>query len=304
MENDLASNVKKNDLISIEEDRFKVIKAIPLKISEENIILKLKLKSINNKFVVERYFDFEDKLEIYKKKIKNSKPDYFNKLNGKNSQKKKRNEKVGRAYSSSPMWYDIRGFFILKLTYRSSLLYQIKLFSKNIGSNHLEVSVGSGTLLKFFLLWRKITCKKSPNIVAFDYAKSMLGGAIKRFFKNDNVNIYYEDVERLNFKSNYFDTINVANSAHCFYNFDKSFEEIYRVLKKNGTLCINVILYPRSRFNLSNRIANKINSWGSRKGILNRPYYKEEVSEKLEKLGFKFEYEKITGNCYNLIVRK
>ena len=55
-------------------------------------------------------------------------------------------EKVAQAYSSPPWWYDIRGFFILKLTYRSSLFAQIAFFEKNLRDKHLEVVIGTGTI--------------------------------------------------------------------------------------------------------------------------------------------------------------
>ena len=77
-------------------------------------------------------------------------------------------DKIEAAYSSEPWWYDIRGFFILTFSYRSTLWNQIALFSKNIGENHLEVAIGSGTLFDIILKWRKLLAKPKSQITAVD----------------------------------------------------------------------------------------------------------------------------------------
>ncbi len=46
--------------------------------------------------------------------------------------------KIEKAYDSPPLWYDIRGFFVLTFAYRSTLWAQIALFGNNIGPRHLE----------------------------------------------------------------------------------------------------------------------------------------------------------------------
>mgnify|MGYP001792058916 CR=1 FL=1 len=71
------------------------------------------------------------------------------------SEPTKYNPNLAKAYSAPPLIYDIRGFLILTFSYRSSLPLQINFFGKNIGKEHLDVAVGTGTLLFMILLWRK-----------------------------------------------------------------------------------------------------------------------------------------------------
>lgn len=64
-------------------------------------------------------------------------------------------QRVLDGYSSSPLVYDIRGFFILKLAYQGGLFRQILFFGSNMGKQHLDVAVGTGTLLHLILLYKK-----------------------------------------------------------------------------------------------------------------------------------------------------
>jgi ubiquinone/menaquinone biosynthesis C-methylase UbiE len=212
-------------------------------------------------------------------------------------------DKIEKAYSSEPWWYDLRGLLILTFSYRSTIPAQIRLFGNNMGAKHLEAAIGTGTLLGIILKWRKLKRAQKSEIVAFDYAPRMLAGAIKRFRKVPHMNLELGDVTRLKYESNSFDTINVANALHCFPDIKVALSELHRVLKLNGTLAGNILLYPKGR-TILDRISNRINNWGIKKGILYTPYQKQEIETALKDLGYKFESSRVVGNCYDFIVRK
>lgn len=212
-------------------------------------------------------------------------------------------QKIEKAYDSPPWWYDIRGFFILTFSYRSTLGFQIKFFGKNIKANHLEVAIGTGTLFGMILNWCKRKKMPLQKICGIDYAEPMLQGARERFKNNSNVQLAKVDVTRMPFNSNSFDSVNIANSVHCFPEVDKAFKEIFRVLKPDGTLAMNVLLYPRGIWPLKN-IAERINNWGMKKGILFTPYEHHDIIQKMQQAGFEVVTEQISGNALNLLVKK
>ena len=212
-------------------------------------------------------------------------------------------QKIEKAYDSPPWWYDIRGFFILTLSYRSTLGFQIKFFGKNIRENHLEVACGTGTLFGMILNWRKRKKLPESKISGIDYAEPMLAGARERFKNNKSVNLLKVDVTRMPFAENSFDSINIANSVHCFPEVDKAFKEIFRVMKPEATLAMNVLLYPRGMRPLK-WISKTINDWGMKKGILYTPYEQDDVKARVQKCGFEIVEEKISGNAYNIMVKK
>lgn len=212
-------------------------------------------------------------------------------------------DKIDKAYSSEPWWYDLRGFLILTFSYRSTLPEQIRLFSSNMGQRHLEVALGTGTLLEMILRWRKWTKQPNSEITGFDYAERMLAGARKRFKKEPQVKLVRADAAHLEFASDFFDTANIANAIHCLPEVDKSLQEIFRVLKSGGTLAGNCLLEPDGD-SLLNRVARRINTWGIKKGILVRPYQVHEISALLLAAGFKVVSLEISGNCLNFKVQK
>jgi ubiquinone/menaquinone biosynthesis C-methylase UbiE len=211
--------------------------------------------------------------------------------------------KIAKAYDSPPWWYDIRGFFILTFAYRSTLWEQVALFNRNMGQTHLEGAVGTGTLLGIVLKWRALTRAPVVDITGFDYAEPMLDGARRRFRKNKNVTLLHADVGALPFADAHFDTVNIANSVHCFPDVASAFAEVYRVLKPGGTFAMNVLLYPKSNSFLD-RISNRINAWGAKKGILHRPYHQDEIRTLLKDAGFGVTYEHVRGNVFNVIAVK
>lgn len=212
--------------------------------------------------------------------------------------------KIARAYDAPTWWYDLRGFFILTFAYRSSLFSQLRLFGDNIGAQHLEVAVGSGTLLDLVLRRRRwINAPEIGRIVAFDCAPSMLDGARERFAHEPAIELVRADVARLPYCDESFDTANIANAVHCFPDVDGAFVELARVLRPGGTLALNALLAPRGgRF--ARAIAQRINAWGIAKGILESTLAEPDLRARLERAGFVIEQSRITGNTADIVARK
>lgn len=211
--------------------------------------------------------------------------------------------KIAQAYDAPTWWYDLRGFLILTFAYRSSLLSQLRLFGDNVGAQHLEVAVGSGTLLDLVLRWRRFRREPASRIVAFDYAPSMLDGARARFADAPNVELLRADAARLPYCTGSFDTANIANAVHCFPDVGAALSETHRVLRDGGTLALNALLVPRGGW-LGRVVAERINAWGMRKGILVAPLDVDDLRARLVRLGFAIISERVAGNTVEIRARK
>jgi ubiquinone/menaquinone biosynthesis C-methylase UbiE len=209
---------------------------------------------------------------------------------------------IDEAYDSPPIWYDIRGLFILWFSYRSSLIKQIKFFSYfKPDSSHLEVAIGSGSLFQIIYYWIKITSRLPNRIVGFDYAPAMLEGARKKFEGNKKIELIVADATNLPFRDESFDTINVSNSLHCIPNYQKAIQEAARVLKPKGVMSLNALIIPEGRLQ---SIALKINQWGIKKGILQRAFEVHEVLKSLELASFEVVEKFKDGNCLYVRAQK
>lgn len=217
--------------------------------------------------------------------------------------RKKSREEIAQAYSSEPWWYDVRGFLILTFAYRSTLWNQLRFFGPNIGERHLEVAIGTGTLFELVLGWRRRKRLPVTQVTGVDYAESMLAGAMHRFRKHPEIELLHADVAAMDFPDATFDTANVANAVHCFPDVDGALRGIHRVLKPGGTLAANVLLYPRGPEPLRS-IAQRINDWGIRKGILYTPYEQADIRARFVAAGFQIAREEVSGNCLNLLAIK
>lgn len=215
----------------------------------------------------------------------------------------KTRDEIAQAYSSTPWWYDVRGFFILTFAYNSTLGTQLRFFGRNFGLRHLEVACGTGTLLELILKWRRWKNLPKVRITGIDYAESMLQGAIHRFSGQTDIDFQHADAAALPFEAGTFDTANIANSIHCFPDVNGALKDILRVLKPGGTLAANVLLYPKGPQPFK-WIAERINQWGIRKGILYTPYQSDDVKRRLLESGYRIQSEAFSGNCYNVVAEK
>lgn len=217
--------------------------------------------------------------------------------------KSKSRDEIAQAYDSPPWWYDARGFLILTFAYNSTLGAQLRFFGNNIGEKHLDVACGTGTLLEMTLKWRRRRKMPVGEVVGVDYAESMLAGARRRFANDDAVTVKHADAAELPFDDAAFDTVNIANAVHCFPDVDGAVRDAFRVLKPGGTLAANVLLYPRTPQPFRS-IAERINRWGMRKGILHTPYEADDIRQRFTAAGFEVADATVSGNCYNLLLRK
>jgi ubiquinone/menaquinone biosynthesis C-methylase UbiE len=215
----------------------------------------------------------------------------------------KSRDEIAAAYSSPPLWYDVRGFFILTFAYNSTLTHQLRFFTPNFGPRHLEVACGTGTLLSIILRWRQWRKMPPSHIVGVDYAESMLAGAQHRFAGREDIELRHADAAALPYADGSFDTVNIANAIHCFPDVDGALRDIRRVMKPGATLATNVLLYPRTIWPF-NAIAGAIDRWGIRKGILYTPYRREDIRQRIVTAGFEIASEAISGNCYDVVARK
>ena len=133
-----------------------------------------------------------------------------------------------------------------------------------------------------------------------DAAEAMLEGARRRFADDDAVTVKHADAAELPFADAAFDTVNIANSVHSFPEVDAALRESFRVLRPGGTLAASVRLYPRTL----QAIAERINRWGMRKGILHPPYSAGDIRARFTRAGFEVVEKDISGNCYNLLLRR
>jgi ubiquinone/menaquinone biosynthesis C-methylase UbiE len=215
----------------------------------------------------------------------------------------KTKDEIAAAYSSPPWWYDLRGFFILTFAYNSTLTHQLRFFGPNFGSRHLEVACGTGTLLDMVLRWRAWKRLPATHVIGVDYAESMLAGAIRRFAGRADVQVRHADAAAIPFPDGSFDTANIANAIHCFPDVAGALSDVFRVLKPGGTLAANVLLYPRGMWPFR-QIAERIDVWGIKKGILYTPYRQDEMRQHIVAAGFELDSERLSGNCYDVLARK
>jgi ubiquinone/menaquinone biosynthesis C-methylase UbiE len=131
----------------------------------------------------------------------------------------------------------------------------------------------------------------------------MLAGAIRRFRGVPWVELMQADVASLDLPDATFDTANVANAIHCFPDVDAGLRELHRVLKPGGTLATNVLLYPQG-IQPFRWLAEKIDAWGMKKGILYTPYRRDDIRARIVAAGFDIVSEDQTGNTYNVLARK
>ncbi len=192
-------------------------------------------------------------------------------------------EKLDKAYDSPPWWCDLRGFGILKLSYRGSLRSQLSFFERNLGDRHLEVAVGSGTLLSMLLNRRRRLGPLPTAITGVDYSPQMLAGARRRFAHLDNCSLLQCDAAKIPLETGTFDTANIANAIHCVADVPGVLKELHRLLRPGGTLAINALLHPRGPLR---KISNSVNTWGQRKGILHAPFSEQEILAHLQTAGF------------------
>jgi len=215
-------------------------------------------------------------------------------------------EKLGRvsqAYSDPAWWYNLRGLGILTFAYRTTIWSQLRFLEGNFSENHLEVPVGTGTLLKIVLRWRRIRKRPISRVVAIDYSETMVDASKRALKKWPNIEVRQGDVASMPFRDDSFQTINVANGFHCFPDPNGALRDLYRVLKPGGTLAANVLLHPRG-IQPFRWIAHRIDEWGKRKGLLVDSFDLDDILTRFRSVGFTLLKNRIRGNTVNILAKK
>lgn len=212
-------------------------------------------------------------------------------------------DRVDQAYSDPAWWYNLRGLGILTFAYRTTIWSQLAFLNRNVSENHLEIPVGTGTLLGMVLRWRKMRRQPIGRIVAVDYSQTMVDSARQAFAKWPTVKVERGDVANMPFADGEFDSINVANGFHCFPDPNGALKELYRVVRPGGTVATNVLLYARGPWPLK-PIARSIDDWGKRKGLLIEPFEADDICRRFENSGFTLRQTDIRGNTINILAEK
>tara|TARA_B100000963_G_scaffold355130_1_gene372821 strand:- start:597 stop:1283 length:687 start_codon:yes stop_codon:yes gene_type:complete len=121
---------------------------------------------------------------------------------------------------------------------------QIVKISKSLSpSKILDVATGTADIA---IALTKIT---NCEIIGMDLSSNMLdmgNKKIKELNLHKSVKLEHGDVENLKYGDNVFDIVTVGYGVRNFENLKKSLDEIYRVLKKNGTLIILETSVPKN----------------------------------------------------------
>ncbi|MDD1622347.1 MAG: class I SAM-dependent methyltransferase [Methylococcaceae bacterium] len=137
-------------------------------------------------------------------------------------------EKIRRRYDRLAPWFDSLEAFLEGLIFRR---LRKKLWAQAVGSDILEVGVGTGKNFPFY--------PRDGRITAIDFSPKMLELARrKRDRKQLAVDLALMDVESLSYASNSFDTV-IASFVFCSVPRPrKGLKELHRVLKPGGQLLL------------------------------------------------------------------
>ena len=139
----------------------------------------------------------------------------------------------------------------------------------------LDVPVGTAVFTT-----EKYSHLKNADITCIDYSQDMLEKARNRFYKKglNNIKIMQGDIACLPFETESFDIVICMNGLHVFPNKEKSYSEIFRVLKKDGIFIAS--LYIAGELKSSDWLVKNILA---RKGWFSPPFdTKEEVKQRLK----------------------
>ena len=120
-----------------------------------------------------------------------------------------------------------------------------QIVAKHNPNSLLDIATGTGDLA--IVIAKKIS---NIKIVGVDVAALMLEKAsekIKAKNLNNIIDIQLGDAEDLKFSNSTFDAITVAFGVRNFENIEKGLAEMYRVLRKNGQVCILEFSKPRNK---------------------------------------------------------
>lgn len=119
----------------------------------------------------------------------------------------------------------------------------IKILSKEIPKNILDVATGTGDFALESL------SLNPTKIIGVDISKGMLEKGKEKIRKKgleDLIELQYGDSENLPFSDHSFDAVTVGFGVRNFENLERGLTEIHRVLKKGGTSVILEFSQPKN----------------------------------------------------------
>ena len=158
-----------------------------------------------------------------------------------NSEKGKK-EQVAEMFNNIAPNYDFLNHFLSFGTDKIWRRKAIRLLMKQVPSDILDVATGTGD---FAIESLKTGAKK---IIGIDISEEMLSvgrSKIKALGLDDRILLYLGDSEALNFQNQSFDAVTVAFGVRNFENLSKGIDELYRVLRPGGMVCILEFSKPR-----------------------------------------------------------
>lgn len=196
-------------------------------------------------------------------------------------------DKIKKSYKSSKEIYDD----VLTQEKWWSRLY-IKLFWSGVNDNEIAkkvlefipndfngklLDVPVGTAVFTINKYKQLT---NAKITCLDYSEDMLSQAQKKITDNNikNINLIQGDVGNLPFNSDTFDIILSMNGFHAFPDKNKAFNEIFRVLKKDGKFI--ACFYIEDEVKITDILVNK---FLAKKGWFTPPFdTKKSLKNKLK----------------------
>ena len=151
---------------------------------------------------------------------------------------------------------------------------------RRAGTEILEVGVGTGSSFRDY--------PKGKRIVAVDISREMLSRAkAKTSNYAGNVSLRHEDVQRLSFDDEAFDTV-FASCVFCSVADPvQGLRELHRVLRRGGRLLM--VEHVRSKSRLLGNLMDHLNPFVSRYAVDN---INRDTVDNLRKAGFNVEQDK------------
>jgi len=155
-----------------------------------------------------------------------------------------------------------------------------KALLRRAGTEILEVGVGTGNSFSDY--------PKGKRIVAVDISREMLNRAKAKIRNYDgSVSLRHEDVHRLSFDDEAFDTV-FASCVFCSVADPvKGLRELHRVLRKGGRLLM--VEHVRSQGRLLGSLMDRLNPLVSKYGVDN---INRDTIDNLRKAGFRIEQDR------------
>jgi len=110
----------------------------------------------------------------------------------------------------------------------------VPLFGIKRGEKVLDVGTGTGVLIPFLLK----SVGSSGSITAVDYAENMIEICRKKHSHIPNLTIIVQDVEKMDFNPESFDTVTCFGLLPHLNNINDALRNFYNVLKPDGKLII------------------------------------------------------------------